>query len=407
MHSRNHWFIASAAVLAVLITAQSAGAVERDELDERLASLQQENARLKKRLQIENLEKENAALRKQLSKSRADEPAPPRPRATSRLRSHSSLRTLDVATPATAYAMASATPVVAPLPSWAGFYAGASFGIGQLRAEETDNGTSVSNSTSSSSSRFDSASFPSTSESTNQSGSQGTSFANMKGAKLGGIANFSLGFTSMWLGSNFVGGAQVEGGVSRVKAQLTGAGTSLSNSSFTSTSTFTSRCLPCIPPTTTTSTGTFSSTSNSMAAQSMSGALDSQWFVSALARGGYLIDPYNLVYILGGWTYSGFEIPQNDVQFGLHGGTIGAGFERRISPLWGMKVEYRYTKFQSKTIDLQSSTASTLTSTQPATATSGSSSSTTTNTSFSNTAAHFNADMQTVLVGVSRYFGTY
>jgi opacity protein-like surface antigen len=120
------------------------------------------------------------------------------------------------------------------------------------------------------------------------------------------------------------------------------------------------------------------------------------------------MDPYNLLYILGGWTYAGFEIPQNNVQFEMHGGIVGAGFERRISPLWGMKVEYRYTKFQSRTIDLPSSNTSNSSSISPAAPpASGSSSFTQTSTSFSNTAAHFDADMHTVFVGVARYFDTY
>jgi hypothetical protein len=184
MHSRSYWCMVSVAVVIAFIAAQSAGAAERDELDERLASLQQENAALKKRLQIENLERENAALRNQLRKSRGDEGLPPR--AKSGPISDFALRSVAVAKPATAYAMASASPIVAPLPSWSGPYMGAAFGIGRLRAEEADSGTSVSTFSSTSSSSFENTSFATTSQSTTQSPSQGTISGNLSGANWGG-----------------------------------------------------------------------------------------------------------------------------------------------------------------------------------------------------------------------------
>jgi hypothetical protein len=52
----------------------------------------------------------------------------------------------------------------------------------------------------------------------------------------------------------------------------------------------------------------------------MSDTLASRWQVSALARGGFLIDPYEMVYLIGGWTYAGFETLQNNAQLGLNGG---------------------------------------------------------------------------------------
>jgi hypothetical protein len=136
MHPRNHWCVAGiglAATLATLIGTQAVGAAEKDQLDNRIASLEEENAALKKRLQIERLERENAVLRKQLGTSRGNEAEPPQLR-TSPLR-NSSLP-LAERPPAAAYAMASAAPVVVSIPTWTGAYVGASFGMGRLRADE-------------------------------------------------------------------------------------------------------------------------------------------------------------------------------------------------------------------------------------------------------------------------------
>jgi hypothetical protein len=53
------------------IAAIVATAVNADELDDRLAALEKENASLKKQLRIEALERENSALRKKLTSSQA------------------------------------------------------------------------------------------------------------------------------------------------------------------------------------------------------------------------------------------------------------------------------------------------------------------------------------------------
>jgi opacity protein-like surface antigen len=79
--------------------------------------------------------------------------------------------------------------------------------------------------------------------------------------------------------------------------------------------------------------------------------------VSALARGGVLLDPVDYVYLLGGWTYGRFEFGQS---FGLNGATIGAGWERQVAPGWTLRAEGRYTKFETKTLttNFTSNTAS-------------------------------------------------
>ena len=39
-----------------------------------------------------------------------------------------------------------------------------------------------------------------------------------------------------------------------------------------------------------------------------------------------------------------------DESFGTFGGTVGAGWERKITPSWTLKAEYRYTRFQDHTV---------------------------------------------------------
>src|SRR5262249_6160361 len=94
-------------------------------------------------------------------------------------------------------------------------------------------------------------------------------------------------------------------------------------------------------------------------------AVANRWLVSALLKGGWLADPQDLLYLIGGWTYGAFEaIPSSDgidgvfqgelkatQRFGLNGITVGAGFERQFASMWSLKGEYRFTQFQSKTID--------------------------------------------------------
>jgi opacity protein-like surface antigen len=237
-----------------------------------------------------------------------------------------------------------------------------------------------------------------------------TNSANLSGTGVGGAGNLVLGYAWM-LNSNIVAGAQIEGGVSNIQARLTGSASSTSSSpsSGTTINSSTSTCLACSPPSTldsfSSTTGT--NTSSSASTLSVSNTLASRWVVSALARGGFLIDPQDLVYVVGGWTYAGFETPLNSAHFGLHGGTIGAGFERQIAPLWGVKVEYRYTKFLSRTVDLPFSASNTTVSNSNSSSPGNTSTLTSASTTSGNTAARFGADMQAVYVGVSRYFGTY
>jgi opacity protein-like surface antigen len=386
-------------VLASPVPAVAQDAAQLAALDAKIANLENENATFKKRLRLQALEKENAALKKQLGM--ADDHQDQRDQRDGRT-SISREQQVGTSRPLkpdvlAAYAMkeprypeGAPLAVVAPpppLPVWTGFYTGASFGVGWLRAQEFADNTNTLLFTNSNSSVSTNPAF----SSSNQSGQLTVSktLTNMTGADLGGIANLHLGFAGS-LGASFVGGLQFEGGLSNIRVRLTGTGSSISNTTFNSTST----CSICTPVTTISN-----STSSSSGTQTMSDTLASRWQVSALARGGFLIDPYEMVYLIGGWTYAGFETLQNNAQLGLNGGTIGAGYERQVSPLWGIKVEYRYTKFASKTVDLPS------TSTSIQNFPGNGSSSTSVSTSYINTAASYSANMQTVMLGVSRYFG--
>jgi len=256
-----------------------------------------------------------------------------------------------------------------PFPTWAGFNVGIGFGLGQIRTHETDN---------------DVQSLVNTSPGFLSTGTN-TVAGSFDGRGTGGMMMLSLGYNWM-LSDRFLAGIQVEGGVSNVQAQQAG--------SFTLNSIGTTICQFCTPP-------TFTSTST-LNINNID-TLANRWLVSALLKGGWLADPQNLLYLIGGWTYGGFEAVQSTddmtvpalrsaQRFGLNGITIGAGFERQFSPMWSLKGEYRFTQFQSKTVDFPTSSLS-------SSSVSGGSVSTTNSSQFS-------ARMQSILVGVSHYFGT-
>src|SRR5262249_43985462 len=77
-------------------------------------------------------------------------------------------------------------------------------------------------------------------------------------------------------------------------------------------------------------------------------AVQNRWMASALARLGCLIDARDLVYVIGGWTYGGFEGPIGP--FYLNGPTVGAGLEHKVAPSWTVRAEYRYTHFGARDV---------------------------------------------------------
>lgn len=226
--------------------------------------------------------------------------------------------------------MITKTPISPPVSTWGGSYAGASFGLTSQRA----NGEGVEPQTST---------FTSVSPGFSDMGSSSANYISSVGGRgLGATANLYLGYNYM-LPNNFLLGGQIEGGVSNTHTTMNGMfsgptqSVSTQNSSFGGISTTTS---------------TSSSSGNSVM------DLDNRWVMSALVRGGLLVDPKDLIYLVGGVSYGRFELL--DESFGAFGGTIGAGWERKITPSWTLKAEYRYTRYQDRTVtdSLNSSSSS-------------------------------------------------
>jgi opacity protein-like surface antigen len=269
--------------------------------------------------------------------------------------------------PSGSYAMVTKAPLLAAVPTWGGFYAGASFGLVSQHAnkDETDPNTGTSN--------FVEGTFSETVLSSN------TFASSLGGRGLGAMANLYLGYNYM-LPSNFLVGAEIEGGISNTRTRLTGL-SSGPGSSVT---------IENIAGVIATSTSTSQSTGNA------TDHLDNRWAMSALVRGGFVVDPKDLIYLVGGLSYARFEFA--DQSFGAFGGTVGAGWERKITPSWTLKGEYRYTRFQDRTLTESFSSSGSTSTTGAITSTS----------SFSNASLDTNRfsglDWHTVSIGVSHYF---
>lgn len=266
-----------------------------------------------------------------------------------------------------------------PVPNWNGWYSGTQFGMDCLNASH-DN---ASTSNSSSSSQTTVVLAPGTTITVPATNTTSTiSSSTAQGKNCGAKLALYGGYNMMW-GNNAVVGAQVEGGVANVRVNMTSVGNSISNSTSTS-----------ISPGGT--TFTFSSTSSTLSNSTGTDTLDNRWQLSALARIGVLLDPVDLVYVIGGYTYGRFDY-LNNFAFGINGGTIGGGWERQFVRGWTVRIEGRYTKFASKEVTTGFSNTSTTSSSSTITSTT----STTSNTD------RFSANVASALLGVSYYFGTY
>lgn len=138
-------FAAVFASSAMLIGMQTFSAFAEDlsRLDERIAVLKQENAALRKQAQIQALEKENAALRRQIGVTPVNEPRKQLLRRASRSQSDAFLTSTTISSPGHAHEAPNEAMAVASSSSWAGLSIGASFGIGRLSSQESDNANSV------------------------------------------------------------------------------------------------------------------------------------------------------------------------------------------------------------------------------------------------------------------------
>jgi opacity protein-like surface antigen len=223
-----------------------------------------------------------------------------------------------------AYAMATKGPPLFAMP-WDGPYSGVSFGPASIRATTSTVTHGVTNST-----------ITNAVGTIQASTTVSDTFSNGSGSNWGAQSDVYLGY-NFRLGSNGIAGLQVEGTIAENQAQLSAAQSSVSNRTTVTT-----------PPGTTATTSTVSSLN-------FVDSLAERWAVSALGKLGVLVDPRDLIYVIGGYTYGGFD--WSDRTFGLHGATVGAGWEREVAPGWTFKAEYRYTRFQDKDLPRSSSTA--------------------------------------------------
>ncbi len=326
-------------------------------LESRVATLESENQHYKR--DAASARAEAQALKQKLG--RQAEPRPGVQAVASIPEQHS---------PSSSYAMVTKAPLPPAVPSWGGFYAGASFGIASQHAhkDETD---------------------PFTSTTTDVQGTTTDTFVNssnftdsLGGRGPGAMVNLYLGYDRM-VTDRFLLGAQIEGGVSNMRTRLTGPDSTLQSS----VSTFNNA-------------GVINTqTSTSLNTGNTADHLDNRWSMSALLRGGVLADPKDLLYLIGGLSYARFEFADQTV--GAFGGTVGAGWERKITPSWTLKAEYRYTRFQDRTV----ATAFNSSSAGSSTTTFGGGPSTSTgSTTELLTDKVSGLDWQTVMVGVSHYF---
>jgi len=336
-------------------------------LEARVAALETENKEAKK---------EAAAARAETQSLRQKLAAPTLsvPPAKGTIRT-ASIATSDAqiaaAAPNGLYAMAAKAPPIAPVPTWGGFYAGAAFGLGYLHANANDPSLSTFTTTDTGATFLD----------TETETDVGTEV--LSGHGPGAMSSLFLGY-NMMVDSKFLVGLQAEGALANTRANLSGTASGIETSTAVDT-----------PPGgaagTRTGVSTFFETGET-------DTLDHRWMVSLLARAGALVDPVDLLYLVGGYTYGRFEM--DGVGFGLNGGTIGAGWERQIVPGWNLRAEYRYTKFQNKTLAFAGQGTFTTTSTSG-----GATSTEVENTSFADSTNLSGIDLHSFWIGVSHSFG--
>lgn len=214
------------------------------------------------------------------------------------------------------YGMVTKGPPVLVAPAWTGLYAGVSSGPGLFKANPSTIFHSVNNQILTSPTGTVQAT------TTTQDSVSGGS-----GRNWGALSDVYLGY-NFRPGGNLVAGVQVEGTIANERALIDGTSTSVVTTTRVTT-----------PPGSTTLSTTVSSAT-------LRDSLAERWAVAALGRLGVLVTPRDLAYVIGGYTFGGFE--WNGRSFGLNGATVGAGWEHEIAPSWTFKAEYRYTAFEAK-----------------------------------------------------------
>jgi opacity protein-like surface antigen len=278
-----------------------------------------------------------------------------------------------------------------PVPNWAGWYSGTQFAMECLSASH-DSSTTGLDVTSNASVITDPTS---TNSSVNNVTSTNVGYSTAQGNNCGAKLALYGGYNVMW-GNSVVLGAQLEGGVANVRVNMTSNANGVSSGISTGTNT---SVTPGFPTAVTTSLGTTSTTTSSTGTDT----LDNRWQFSALGRVGVLLDPLDLLYVIGGYTYARFDY-LNNYAVGMNGGTIGGGWERQIVRGWTVKVEGRYTKFANKNVTNTSSNTASL----PTSSTAGTTTiaQTFTDRTVTNVNDRFSASIASILIGVSYYFGS-
>ncbi len=260
--------------------------------------------------------------------------------------------------------MAFTQPVGAPaFFRWSGPYAGFSLGAGALHAKTSGSSTFISTEI------IPSSGFTDTQAST-------SAIAGNSRFEAGALADLYIGYNFL-LANYWMTGVQVEGSLGRFFSRFNASGTS----GFVETRSDVG--------VNNVANGTFTENHS----------LNINFMVSALARFGYLASSRDLFYGLAGWTFADFSttLPSSgDPSFGANGLTIGAGWERQILETWTLKLEYRYTKFQ--TVDISQTSAFTSTNFNDGTPTSISLNTT-------NNTASISPSLHVLRLGLTRYFG--
>jgi opacity protein-like surface antigen len=282
------------------------------------------NAALETR--IKELEAEIRTLRKKAASTKPAEPRPQNPAALTT----PTASTSPYVTPTggSAYPLAVKAPLAVRAFDWSGPYAGFSLGLGFLNASASTTSTF-------------------TNVDTNLPSPPGLRTTDTTISTASGKARHETGaLADLYVGYNFrtapgwVSGVQLEGSLGRFFARFNESGAS----TFTDVRS---------------DVGLTNVQSSTFTAKD---SLNITFMVSALARLGYLVTPRDLVYGLAGWSYAGFNttLPNGlDPAFGANGITVGAGWERQILDTWTLKLEYRYTQFESITVPTFSSSSQT------------------------------------------------
>ena len=137
--------------------------------------------------------------------------------------------------------------------------------------------------------------------------------SNASGNGAGAVFTFSGGYNVV-LWNNWLVGVQPEASWNLSKTRLTGSATVSSNSTFTQM----------FPPGGTPNSSTQSTTSSD------EHTLQNDWTISALARGGYVLNNDWLFYGLIGWSWGGFDLDTGNQVFVMNGFTYGGGVEKNF-----------------------------------------------------------------------------